>query len=372
MIPLAQPTRRQVLMSATATALAGADSAPTGKVYRIGVVSASIHGKPQLRNGHTWHFAQYFHPTINLDAIKKYLDPGSAEMFRKYTRNPKCNFDQLPFPDTKITHYYDADPKAAGPYIEAFPGVKAAKSLEEMVEQVDAVWMGDASGYGEDHFDLVAPGLRKGLPTFCDKPIGGTVAGTRKILDFARKHRAPIMSSSLFRHEWGMEAALRKRDSGTFGPIQYVIADVQSGYSLDGWMIYGQHPAWTVMTLLGPGVDAVSMYAHGSTSHALVTYKDRMPAEIWFGRPDEVFEYCHTAVYFQKRRYEYTPSIEGDFWYGHHYEMFRMAATFREMVRTRREPIPHQEILEVTGIVQAAARSLKEKSRLVEMSEGMA
>jgi predicted dehydrogenase len=371
MLASGKPSRRQVLVSASATALAHGGTTPPGKVYRIGVISASIHGKPQARNGHTWHFAQYFHPECDLNAIKKYLDPGSAKMFRDYTRNPKYNFDQLPFPDTRITHYYDADPKVAIPYTEAFPGVKVAKSLEEMVAEVDAVWMGDASGYGEDHFDLVAPALRKGLPTFCDKPIGGTVAGTKKILDFARKHNAPIMSSSLFRHEWGMEAALRMRDTGEFGPIQYVIAGVQGGYSHDGWMIYGQHPAWTVMTLMGPGAEAVSMYARQNACHALVTYKDRMPAEIWFGRPNESWEYCHTSVFFQKKRFEFTPSIEGDFWYGHHYEMFRMAATFREMIRTRKEPIPHEEIVEVTAIIHAAARSLKEKSRLVGLAEVM-
>jgi predicted dehydrogenase len=372
MTPRAQLNRREIL-GATA-ALIGAPAAasePAGKVYRIGVISATIRGKPQPRNGHTWHFAQYLHPRIDLDAIKKYLDPGSAEMFRKYTRNPRYNFDQLPFADTTVTHYYDADPKAALAYTEAFPGVKVARSVEELVDQVDAVWLGDASGFGDDHFDLVAPGLRKGLPTFCDKPIGGSVAGTRKILELARAHKAPLMSSSLFRHEVGMEAALRKRDAGTFGPIRYLVASVEGGYSLDGWMVYGQHPAWTVVTLLGPGAEAVSLYAHGDTSHALVTYKDRMPAEIWFGRPAEVHEYCHVAVHFQKKRYEYTPSIEGDFWYGHHYEMFRMAATFREMVRTRREPIPHPEILEVTAIVHAGARSLKEKSRLVELAEVM-
>ncbi len=369
------PTRREMLLAATTATLAGAAPSRAAeradKVYRIGVLSAAIHGKPQPRNGHTWHFAQYLHPTVNLDAVKKYLDPGSAEMFRTYTRNPKYNFDQLPFPDTRITHYYDADPKVIGPYLEAFPGVKAARSPADLAEQVDAVWLGDASGFGEDHFDLVAPALRKGLPTFCDKPIGGTVAGTRKILEFARKHKAPLMSSSLFRHEWGTEAALRKRDAGTFGPIEYVIAGVEGGYTPDGWLIYGQHPTWTVMTLLGPGAEAVSMYVRGNSSHALVTYPDRMPAEIWFGRPSERPEYCHTTVFFKKKRYEYTPSIEGDFWYGHHYEMFRMAATFRRMVQTRQEPIPHREILEVTAIVRAAAQSVKEKSRLVALAEVM-
>lgn len=366
-------TRRDVLLGAAATAplLATSASANTEpqKVYRIGVISAAIRGKPQPRNGHTWHFAQYLHPEIDLNAIKKYLDPGSAEMFRKYNRNPKFTFDQLPFPDTKITHYYDADATVIPPYLEAFPGVKAAKSVEEMVKAVDAVWLGDASGFGEDHFDLIAPALERGLPTFCDKPIGGSVAGTKKILEFAKKHNAPIMSSSLFRHHQGMESALRRRDADEFGPIRYVIAGVQGGYSPDGWVVYGQHPAWTVVTLLGAGAQSVSMYARQDTCHALVTYPDRMPAEIWFGRPNEQWEYCHTTVFFQKKRVEFTPSIDGDFWYGHHYEMFRLAATFREMVKTKKEPIPHEEIVAVTAIVHAAAKSLKEKSRLVELSE---
>ena len=366
-------TRREALLATMAAPLViGATSAKqpaAGKVYKIGVISAAIRGKPQPTNGHTWHFAQYLHPEINLDAIKKYLDPGSAEFFRKYMRNPKYTFDQLPFPDTRITHYYDADPKAIGPYTEAFPGVKPAKSVEELAEQVDAVWLGDASGFGEDHFDLIAPALKRGLPTFCDKPIGGTVAGTRKILEFARQHKAPLMSSSLFRHEMGMEAALRKRDTAEFGPIRYVIAGVQGGFNPDGWLVYGQHPAWTVVTLLGAGAKAVSMYAREDTCHALVTYPDRMPAEIWFGRPNEQWEYCHTTVYFQKKLFEFTPSIEGDLWYGHHYEIFRMAATFRDMVRTGKEPVPHDEILAVTGIVRAAAKSLTEKSRLVDLTE---
>ncbi len=373
MLKAINPTRRDLLAAAGAVPLAmgstWARAAAPEKVYRIGVISASIRGKPQLRNGHTWHFAQYLHPEVNLDAVKKYLDPGSVTMFGKYIRNPKFNFDLLPFADTRITHYYAADPTVVGAYLETFPGVKAAKSPEDLAEQVDAVWLGDASGFGDDHFDLIAPALKRGLPTFCDKPIGETVAGTRAILEFARKNNAPIMSSSLFRHEWGTEAAVRKRDSKEFGDIRYLIAAVQGGYHPDGWLVYGQHPAWTAVTLLGPGVQAVSLYARGDTSHALVTYPDRMPAELWFGRPNERYEYNHTSVFFEKRNYEYAPSIEGDFWYGHHYQMFRMAATFRDMVKTRKEPIPHEEIVAVTAIVRAGAKSLKEKSRLVDVAE---
>jgi predicted dehydrogenase len=370
------PSRRDLLVSAGALAVAAgaavaAPPAPADKVYRIGVISAAIDGKPQKTNGHTWHFAQYFHPEINLAAVKKYLDPGSARFFETVARSPRYTFDQLPFPDTRITHVYANPPDGLDNYAETFPGVRVAKSLDELVDSVDAVWMGDASGKGDDHFDLVAPALKKGLPTFCDKPIGGTVAGTRKILELAKKHNAPLMSSSLFRHEFGMEQALRMRDAGEFGPIQFVLASLGGGYASESWFVYGQHPVWTVVTLCGPGAAAVSMYAHKGTAHALVTYKDHFPAEVWYGRPDVAGQYCQTAVHFTKQVYQFTPAIEGDFWYGHHYEMFRMAHTFREMVRTRKEPVPHREILEVTAIIHAAAKSLKEKGRLVELAEVM-
>ena len=370
------PTRRQALTAAATGSLALASTAATvsaepAKPLRIGVVSASIEGKPQRANGHTWHFAQYFHPEINLDAIKKYQDTGSVQMYIKYLRNPRCNFDTLPFPDTRITHYYDADPAVAALFCEAFPGVKVARKLEELVANVDGVWMGDASGTGSDHYDLVAPGLEKGLPTFCDKPIGGTVAGTRKILELAEKHKAPLMSSSLFRHEFGMDHALRLRDAGEFGPLEFVHATMAGGYSPTGWFIYGQHPVWAVMTLCGPGVEAVSLYAQKNAAHGMVTYADKMPAEVWYGRPDLVGFYNSTRVHFAKKVFEFSPAIEGDFWYGHHYEMFRMADAFRRMVQTRVEPVPHREILEVTAIIHAGAKSLKEKSRLVALSEVM-
>jgi predicted dehydrogenase len=345
-----------------------------GKTFRIGVISAAIRGKPQKLNGHTWHFAHGFHPECNLAAIKKYKDPGSAKIFETYFRNPRTNFDTVPFPDTRLTHVYDADPTAQTMYCEAFPGVQIARSLEEMVKEVDAIWLGDASGFGEDHYDLVAPGLEAGKPTFCDKPIGGSVEQTRKILELARSRKTPIMSSSLYRHQWGTEQALRYRDTKEFGEMTYAICSQAGGYSPDAWLVYGQHPAWMIMTLCGPGVKAVNMYAQGNSCHALVTYEDRAPGEIWYGRPDMSHRYCHTSIHFQKQMgmYEWTPAIEGEYWLGHHYQMMRLQAAFVGMLRTGIEPVPHQEILEVTAIIHAAVKSLGEKSRLVDLAEVMA
>src|SRR4051812_36882131 len=95
--------------SAAAAALTGQAAAQTpapapSKTFRIGVISAAILGKPQPRNGHTWHFAQYLHPDFDLEALKKH-DPNAVPVYKNFMRNPKFNFDTLPFPDTRITHY---------------------------------------------------------------------------------------------------------------------------------------------------------------------------------------------------------------------------------------------------------------------------
>ena len=377
-------SRRDFLAAAGSTLLAtsasaGAAPAATAplttygprKPLRIGVISASIGGKPQKTNGHTWHFAHGFHPTIDLKMIEKHLSKGPVDLFKSHFRNPNEDFAKLPFDNTRISCYYDADPASAQMFAEAFPGVEVARTLDELVKNSDAVWVGDASGRGEDHFELCAPGLAKGLPTFCDKPIGGTVPETRRILDFARKHNAPIMSSSLYRHQWGTEEALRMKASGEFGPLQYVIACTGGAYSYPGWFIYGQHPVWTCMTLCGPGVKAVSMYARDAACHALITYDDRMPAEVWYGRPDVSPTYSSASAYFTKKTHEWTPAIGGNYWFGHHYQIFRMAQVFLKMAETREEPVPHQEILEVTAIIAAAAKSVNERSRLVDLAEVM-
>src|ERR1700761_3220929 len=98
MSDLNSTTRRDVLKVAgmagaaglaTLTGKTGGAADPTpGKVYRIGVVSAAILGKPQTRNGHTWHFAQYLHPTYNLDALKKHY-PYGVKHISEVLRNPK-------------------------------------------------------------------------------------------------------------------------------------------------------------------------------------------------------------------------------------------------------------------------------------------
>ena len=114
-----------------------------------------------------------------------------------------------------------------------------------------------------------------------------------------------------------------------------LISCTGGAYSYPSWFIYGQHPVWMCMTLCGPGVKAVNMYAREGACHALMTYDDRMPAEVWYGRPDVGPTYCSGSAHFTKKTYEWTPAVNGNYWFGHHYQIFRMAQVFLKMVETR-------------------------------------
>src|SRR5581483_9651004 len=116
--------RRDVLtwagVAALTSELRAEEAEKPRKVFRVGVISAAIDGKSQPRNGHTWSFAQYLHPEFDFDAFKKHY-PQAHDSFKKVYRNPAANFGRLPFPDTRITHYYDADASVAAPFAEVFP-----------------------------------------------------------------------------------------------------------------------------------------------------------------------------------------------------------------------------------------------------------
>ena len=93
-----------------------------------------------------------------------------------------------------------------------------------------------------------------------------------------------------------------------------------------------------------------------------------MPGEVWYSRPEILKFYFHTSASITKKTYAWTPSIEDNYWLGHHYQIFRMVDVFLDMVRTRVEPVPHQDILEITGIIHAAAKLLNEKIRLINLA----
>jgi predicted dehydrogenase len=236
-----------------------------------------------------------------------------------------------------------------------------------MIGEVDAVLLGDDIGDGKDHLDLLAPAVEAGLPTFCDKPLADTPVRARQLIALAAKHKAPLMSSSLFRHIAEVREVARLRQSGELGPLRWLTVGYSAACTDDFVRIYGIHPVWAVAAICGVGFEAVSLVRYQGTGLLTLTYKDRPPVTVWLGGENR------GMAYFAKRTESFPlfglPNGK-DEWHARYARMIaHLAATIRDMIKSGRQPYSGQELLKVVAATHAAVKSAAEKGRLVGLQE---
>jgi len=362
-------SRREMILGAATAGLAciarpfaGAACRDDAKQrHRIGIVNAG------RGNGHTWHFFQGFHEAVDMNALQAYQGKELAELYSNWLRNPHVVGPEPPFGDTRISHVFDKDPQAARHFAAVFTGARPVDRVEKMIHEVDAVLLGDDIGDGKDHQDRISPALEAGLPTFCDKPLADTPRRAREIIALAEKHKAPLMSSSLFRHFAVVQNLAKLRQTGDAGPLRWLTVGYSAACTDDFLPIYGIHPIWAVVAMAGVGIHAVSQVRHAGSGLLTVTYKDRSPATIWMGGENR------STAHFANRTA--TVPLFGlddgkEPWHARYAKTIaHFARAIREMIVMKRSPIAAQELLEVVAATHAAIRSGREKSRLVALSE---
>jgi hypothetical protein len=82
-------------------------------------------------------------------------------------------------------------------------------------------------------------------------------------------------------------------------------------------------------------------------------------SQIWYGRPDMSHSYNETSVHFMKSVYRYGPPIEGNFWFGHHYEMFNMARALSGLFSNHRPANHFSEMTTPLGDWYSPAANLR-------------
>ena len=143
-------------------------------------------------------------------------------------------------------------------------GVKVTKTIEEMVEGVDAVLI--LSADGACHLDQLKRLVPWGKPVFIDKPFALTGVDAEEMKELARS--LPVMSSSALRFAEGLTVALGKGavcGASVFGPVDFL--KERPGFS---W--YGIHMVEMLFRALGTGVRSVRAECDG---------KDYMLKGIW-------------------------------------------------------------------------------------------
>ena len=86
------------------------------------------------------------------------------------------------------------------------PAARAAPSLDELIDAVDAVIVGDR--HGDLHLPHALPCINAGKPVFVDKPLTCSLADAQALVDAAERAGTPLLSASGLR--WQVDTAAVK------------------------------------------------------------------------------------------------------------------------------------------------------------------
>jgi hypothetical protein len=225
---------------------------------------------------------------------------------------------------------------------------QVAATPEEAMEQVDAIMI--LTEEARSHERLGAAALRRGVPTFIDKPMASSRQEALRLFRLADSAGVPCWSGSSIRFSQGV-ADLRHalaRDAASPRAVY-----VQCPLDLE---VYGVHGMEVVGVILGfEGIDRMAAEKLGDRQVVSVSYRNGRTAVVdllnFLSRSVYTF-----VVYTDSRQYVAEHASDGR-------SILAMLERLLEMFRGGDEPYPRRESLASLALVDAAVRSLHKGSR---------
>ncbi|MEM9296336.1 MAG: Gfo/Idh/MocA family oxidoreductase [Planctomycetota bacterium] len=133
-------------------------------------------------------------------------------------------------------------------------GAEPCDSIDAMLDAADGVLV--LSVAGSKHLAHALPSLRRGLPTYIDKPLANTVQDAQAIFEAAARGGARCYSASSLR----FVEEIGRLDREALGELVAVDAygPGEMHDLMPGVLFYGVHTVEMVDAIWGPGVDAVA------------------------------------------------------------------------------------------------------------------
>jgi predicted dehydrogenase len=267
-------------------------------------------------------------------------------------------------PGFELVKVWDADPRKARTFAETFLNAPAVcGTLEEATRDIDAVFISDCTLEGKDHLQLAAQFLKKGIPTFLDKPLAFTLKDALEIVRLAKKHGAPLLSASSLSFN-----PIADRFKDRFPEIGQVGLGIvkNCGCSLSmenqggrGCVFATEEETWPyvvhgialALNIFGTGVEWVRCMGGLPWEYLLMHLgggREVLVINTSFALFSESFDlYAHA---YSNKGVIHTPAI-GDPQYipG----AVRLLENFKRMIRTGKLPLSHAEMLEIMYVMEA-------------------
>lgn len=315
------------------------------KPLRIGLVSAASYGAaygpaPQPRTPGSNH-GTAFATTFNG------FDEEKAKAFKgTFVKSAKR------IEGAKVVKIWDPDPAAAAA-IAGICGIETvAGSPEECVTDVDlALLIDDGSGA---QWKYAEAALRKGIPTFCDKPLAMTAKDAATIAAIAKETGTKFMSASSLR--FVPDIVKLREDAKGIGAIR--LCTVTGPGDL---VYYGIHALSMAYAVLGPGV--VSAHNTGREGAHIVRLrrKDECDIVLMVGAREKMRAGFSIQLFGEKGNLRVEPDLKDLYAY--------LLEAFLDLALRDKVSVPLEEEVELIAALEAGQRSLELK-REVEISEG--
>ncbi|MDD4269067.1 MAG: Gfo/Idh/MocA family oxidoreductase [Pirellulales bacterium] len=336
-------SRRSFLKTSSAAALAGALASPLGfpSVLRgaaagelkLGLISAATYGyMGAARTPGSFHGTAFATVCNGYDEAKRKQFEGTFVAARKRIDG------------AQVVRVWDPVKPAAERLAAACGIARVCDAPEECAEGVDAVLIVD-DGSGEQWKYALAP-LRKGVPTFCDKPLAMTAKQAKEVADLARKTGTPLMSASSLRFVPDILALAKEAPS--LGEIH--LATTVCGNEL---VYYGIHALEMAYAVLGGGAVSCLNVGQPGRNIVRVRFQNGRDLVLMVGEREWMRAGYQINLYGSKGWRSLTPNLDDLYWY--------LIDKFFELVRSGKESVPIEEEVEVIAVLEAGKRSLAEQ-----------
>jgi len=248
----------------------------------------------------------------------------------------------------KLVKVYDEDPEAAERFRQAMGERPVVSSnLGDVSNGVDLVFICNALGSGAKNLSLAAPGLKKGVPTFIDRPFAETTKDARAMIRLAKKHGAALLSCShttmlpqaeLFKRRMAeIDMAFRGTVIG-HGPEPAAIADTLA----------------LALNIFGSGVKALESMGAWPMEILHLRYEDQEANHGW--------DVLVTNTEFQAARsalFAYANGVgeihfDGANDFNYPEGGWAVMEALRKMVTSGQSPIPHDDMVAAVAVAEAA------------------
>jgi len=331
---------------------------------RIGIINCDTHG--------AWYGAMMgkHDPYLLREPIERGAQPqrtwqSGAVHYYYYTLYHSPTVMTAPFVEGfEITRLWDAKRDVAECLSNVFDSKPmVCDTFEQASDDVDMVFIACCTGIGDKHRELSKPGIEKGVPTFIDKPLAYDLADAQAIVADAKKHDTPILSLSILRVlPAGVQFGARLPEVGRveFGTIR------GGGNKLSGHI----HAISLAQNVFGAGgVESVQALGQEKQIHVHLNYRDeeRWPRNGVMINSDNGASF-HSAFY--ASAYGPLGAAQsgglGDFQFPAGTAV--ILEHCKEMVKTRRPPVPYAEILENIAVA-AASREAQNTGKVVRLED---